>query len=150
MALRTGYAYHEIFGWHDTGTNAGFFPSDPALGLQPFVNYENAETKRRIHELIVVSKLIDHLEKDIYCRLAPSKVAGIGVFAIREIPQNINPFTHLFLGKEPVIKLTNDEITVFNEFCRRNTEIKIFNLTNAGITDDYMKLLLIGLKLNVH
>ena len=63
MALRTGYAYHEIFGWHDTGTNAGFFPSDPALGLQPFVNYENAETKRRIHELIVVSKLIDHLER---------------------------------------------------------------------------------------
>ena len=62
-ALRTGYAYHEIFGWHDTGTNAGFFPSDPALGLQPFQNYENADTKRRIHELIVVSKLIDHLQR---------------------------------------------------------------------------------------
>ena len=61
--LRTGYSYHEIFGWHDTGTNAGFFPSDPALGLQPFQNYENAETKRRIHELIVVSKLIDHLHR---------------------------------------------------------------------------------------
>ena len=61
--LRTGYSYHEIFGWHDTGTNAGFFPSDPALGLQPFQNYENAETKRRIHELIVVSKLIDELKR---------------------------------------------------------------------------------------
>lgn len=61
--LRTGYSYHEIFGWHDTGTNAGFFPSDPALGLQPFQNYENADTKRRIHELIVVSKLIDHLHR---------------------------------------------------------------------------------------
>jgi acetoin utilization deacetylase AcuC-like enzyme len=61
--LRTGYSYHEIFGWHDTGTNAGFFPTDPALGLQPFQNYENAETKRRIHELIVVSKLIDDLKR---------------------------------------------------------------------------------------
>jgi acetoin utilization deacetylase AcuC-like enzyme len=61
--LRTGYIYHELFGWHDTGTQAGMFPSDPARGLQPFVNYENAETKRRIHELIVVSGLIEHLNR---------------------------------------------------------------------------------------
>jgi acetoin utilization deacetylase AcuC-like enzyme len=61
--MKTGYIYHELFGWHDTGTNAGFFPSDPAKGLQPFQNYENPETKRRIHELIVVSGLIEHLER---------------------------------------------------------------------------------------
>ena len=64
-SLRTGYIYHELFGWHDTGTQAGMFPSDPSRGLQPFVNYENAETKRRIHELIVVSGLIDHLDRRI-------------------------------------------------------------------------------------
>ena len=63
MSIRTGYVYHELFGWHDTGTNAGFFPSDPAKGLQPFLNYENAETKKRIHELIVVSGLVDYLER---------------------------------------------------------------------------------------
>ena len=63
MTLKTGYVYHELFGWHDTGTNAGFFPSDPARGLQPFQNYENADTKRRIHELIVVSGLIDVLHR---------------------------------------------------------------------------------------
>ena len=62
-SLRTGYIYHELFGWHDTGTQAGMFPSDPTRGLQPFVNYENAETKRRIHELIVVSGLIDSLDR---------------------------------------------------------------------------------------
>ena len=61
--LRTGYIYHELFGWHDTGTQAGMFPTDPSRGLQPFVNYENAETKRRIHELIVVSGLIDDLTR---------------------------------------------------------------------------------------
>jgi acetoin utilization deacetylase AcuC-like enzyme len=61
--LKTGYVYHELFGWHDTGTNAGFFPSDPARGLQPYLNYENPETKKRIHELIVVSGLIDHLQR---------------------------------------------------------------------------------------
>ena len=59
--MRTGYLYHEIFGWHDTGTYAADMPSDPSVGLQPYVNYENADTKRRIHELIVVSGLIDHL-----------------------------------------------------------------------------------------
>jgi acetoin utilization deacetylase AcuC-like enzyme len=62
-SLRTGYIYHELFGWHDTGTQAGMFPTDPSRGLQPFVNYENAETKRRIHELIVVSGLIEHLDR---------------------------------------------------------------------------------------
>lgn len=30
--------------------------------------------------------------KDTYCRLQPSRMAGIGVFAIRDIPQGINPF----------------------------------------------------------
>ncbi len=61
--MRTGYLYHEIFGWHDTGTYTGDMPSDPGVGLQPYVNYENADTKRRIHELIVVSGLIEHLER---------------------------------------------------------------------------------------
>ena len=61
--MTTGYAYHEIFGWHDTSSYAGLFPSDPAAGLQPFVHLENAETKRRIHELVVVSGLIDHLTR---------------------------------------------------------------------------------------
>ena len=64
-SLRTGYIYHELFGWHDTGTQAGFFPSDPARGLQPFVNYENAETKRRIHELIVVSGIMFRNKSEI-------------------------------------------------------------------------------------
>jgi acetoin utilization deacetylase AcuC-like enzyme len=59
--MTTGYAYHEVFGWHDTSSAAGLFQSDPAAGLQPFVHLENAETKRRLHELVVVSELVDHL-----------------------------------------------------------------------------------------
>ena len=61
--MSTGYLYHEIFGWHDTGTFTGDLPSNPEAGLQPYMNYENADTKRRIHELIVVSGLINHLER---------------------------------------------------------------------------------------
>lgn len=61
--MTTGYLYHEIFGWHDTGTHAGLWPSNPAAGIQPFAHFENAETKRRLHELVVVSGLIDSLER---------------------------------------------------------------------------------------
>jgi acetoin utilization deacetylase AcuC-like enzyme len=61
--MTTGYVYHEVFGWHDTGTSAGILPSDPGAGIQPFQHFENAETKRRLHELIVVSGLIDHLHR---------------------------------------------------------------------------------------
>lgn len=30
--------------------------------------------------------------KNTYCRIRPSKIDGVGVFAIRDIPKNVNPF----------------------------------------------------------
>ncbi len=30
--------------------------------------------------------------KQTYCRLSPSKISGVGVVAIRDIPKDINPF----------------------------------------------------------
>ncbi len=30
--------------------------------------------------------------KNTYCRLQPSKIQGVGVFAIKDIPKNTNPF----------------------------------------------------------
>ena len=59
--MATGYLYHELFGWHDTGTFTGEISADPKKGLQPYSNFEHSDTKRRIHELIVVSGLINHL-----------------------------------------------------------------------------------------
>ncbi|MGW5052603.1 class II histone deacetylase [Actinokineospora sp. NPDC004072] len=64
--MATGYVYHELYGWHDTGTYAALRPADHRLGLQPFHHFENPEPKRRSHELVVVSGLIDRLT-----RLAP-------------------------------------------------------------------------------
>jgi acetoin utilization deacetylase AcuC-like enzyme len=66
--MTTGYVYHELYGWHDTGTNAGLFPADHRRGIQPFQHFENAETKRRIHELVVASGLMEQLT-----RIAPRK-----------------------------------------------------------------------------
>ncbi|KAA2267156.1 class II histone deacetylase [Solihabitans fulvus] len=66
--MATGYVYHELYAWHDTGSFVGMLPADPRLGLQPFQHFENAETKRRIHELIVATGLIDRL-----VRIGPRK-----------------------------------------------------------------------------
>lgn len=36
-------------------------------------------------------KILQNL-KNTYCRLKPSKIEGVGIFAIRDIPKNKNPF----------------------------------------------------------
>src|SRR5581483_11682541 len=36
-------------------------------------------------------RLLENLRK-VYCRVQPSKLHGVGVFAIRRIPKGINPF----------------------------------------------------------
>ncbi|WP_433260547.1 class II histone deacetylase [Actinosynnema sp. CS-041913] len=64
--MATGYVYHELYGWHDTGTHAGLVPADPRRGVQPFRHFENPEAKRRVHELVVATGLLDKLT-----RLAP-------------------------------------------------------------------------------
>jgi acetoin utilization deacetylase AcuC-like enzyme len=45
--------------WHDTGTGAGVIPA--GLTVQPLGHLENAESKRRIRNLLEVSGLINHL-----------------------------------------------------------------------------------------
>src|SRR3954451_25076348 len=61
--MTTGYLWDEIFGWHDTGSGA-LFPADPTAGHQPIANHvAHPDTKRRMHELICVSGLIDHLTR---------------------------------------------------------------------------------------
>ena len=38
------------------------------------------------------TSVIQNTINDVYCRIKTSKIHGIGVFAIRDIPANINPF----------------------------------------------------------
>jgi hypothetical protein len=38
------------------------------------------------------AKLLKQLKNDVFTRLAPSPISGIGVFAIKPIPEGINPF----------------------------------------------------------
>ncbi|WP_216216565.1 class II histone deacetylase [Amycolatopsis aidingensis] len=79
--MTTGYLYHEMFGWYDPGSAAGLFPPDPRQGVQPLWHFEHPDTKRRIHELVVVSGLIEEL-----VRLSPRQatVSEIGRVHERE------------------------------------------------------------------
>lgn len=61
MTRRTGYVWHEQFAWHDTGTNAGIFPSGGYV--QPYANFESPESKARFAGLVEVSGLLDQLVK---------------------------------------------------------------------------------------
>ena len=38
------------------------------------------------------TQLLKHFKSEVYCRIAPSYIQGVGVVAIRNIPKNINPF----------------------------------------------------------
>jgi hypothetical protein len=37
-------------------------------------------------------QLLAHLKQEVYCRIMPSPVSGVGIFAIKDIPANIDPF----------------------------------------------------------
>jgi len=54
--------------------------------------------------------LLNHVLRDCYCRLQPSKIHGIGVFAIRDIPKGRNPFKTLpKYGDFGYVRITDDE-----------------------------------------
>lgn len=56
--MGTGWVWHELYGWHDTGSAAGFMTGP---GLQPFGHFESPESKTRFASLVEVSGMIDHL-----------------------------------------------------------------------------------------
>eukprot|EP00873_Tetraselmis_striata_P016362 jgi/Tetstr1/436626/TSEL_025422.t1 len=62
---RTGLVWSERYMWHDTGSWAGSVPSGIAATRgtfnQPGVHYENAETKRRLYNLLAACGLLEQL-----------------------------------------------------------------------------------------
>jgi SET domain-containing protein len=53
-------------------------------------------------------KLYDHLRDDVYCKLGVSTIHGIGVFALRDIPQGTAPLRSMVSNKE--IKFSRIEL----------------------------------------
>jgi SET domain-containing protein len=52
---------------------------------------EPGNLKERLHE---------HLKHDVYCRLGVSKIHGVGVFALRDIPKGTKPLKSMVTNKE--------------------------------------------------
>ena len=57
--MTTGFVWHELYMWHDTGTYAWVIPA--GLTVEPLRHLENADGKRRIRNVIEVSGLLDKL-----------------------------------------------------------------------------------------
>jgi SET domain-containing protein len=55
--------------------------------------------------------LLNRVLRDCYCRLQPSKIHGIGVFAVRDIPKGRNPFRMIpKYGNIGYTRITEDEL----------------------------------------
>jgi len=37
-------------------------------------------------------QLVRNLKNNVYCRIKPDSFGGVGVFAIKDIPEGVNPF----------------------------------------------------------
>lgn len=57
--MTTGFVFHELYLWHNTGNAAMVFPS--SLTVQPGEHVENPETKRRLKNLLDASGMTEHL-----------------------------------------------------------------------------------------
>lgn len=55
-------------------------------------------------------KLLANLENDTYVRLRPSTLQGVGVFAIKDIPKDTNPFQMPNKIKSKLIKCTANDL----------------------------------------
>jgi SET domain-containing protein len=57
------------------------------------------------------TQLLNRVLGDCYCRLQPSKIHGIGVFAVRDIPKGRNPFKTIpKYGDIGYVRITEDEL----------------------------------------
>jgi len=67
------------------------------------------------------ARVLEHLQTEVYCRLGISKVHGIGVFAIRDIPKGVKPLVSLLKIKE--FDFSKDEIKKIPRSVRKEVEM---------------------------
>ena len=56
-------------------------------------------------------QLLRRVLRDCYCRLRPSKIDGVGVFAVRNVPSGVNPFKTIAKYSRPgYVRITDEEL----------------------------------------
>jgi len=90
-------------------------------------------------------KLILRRLDKVFCRLAPSPIHGVGIFAIKQIPLGINPFQDSFMAQEAIIvnksKIKDQEILkmLHDYHPTSNDKLQIVsNFPNQPIWTDYI------------
>ena len=87
------------------------------------------------------NKLLKNTFKDVYCRLKPSGISGVGVFAIKTIPINTNPFKKCNINSEKVnyISVKKEEL--------KNLDSQIMDMVKDFFHEDkgYFPIALNGL-----
>lgn len=73
------------------GINALAYRAGHKRGLAEAMEQES-EADEELNEEALKVELLDHLANKSYVKLAPSTVAGVGVFAVVDIPAAANPF----------------------------------------------------------
>ena len=87
--------------------------------------------------------ILKRLEQ-VYCRIQPSEISGVGIFAIRTIPLGTNPFSGSFQAQEAIIvkkdkipdellRLLHDQHPTANE-----SEQIVSNWPNQPIWTNYL------------
>ncbi|NBW69340.1 MAG: SET domain-containing protein [Betaproteobacteria bacterium] len=89
--------------------------------------------------------LLQHLQEEVYCHLGVSKIAGIGVFALRRIPKGINPLRSWLPTKE--LAITLDELNKLptpvrkhiHMFCyvdnkKKKVEVPVYGMNSANMS----------------
>lgn len=63
------------------------------------------------------AQLLKHLKEEVYCRVKPSPIHGVGLFALRDIPKGTDPFVNSLSDK--YIELTMEEMDSLNPGVRK-------------------------------
>jgi SET domain-containing protein len=85
-------------------------------------------------------RLLASLRKDVYCRVMPSPLSGVGVFAIRDIPKDTDPFKNT-TGRCPkydIVELVDEDVKTLHpevrkmlkDFCKND---KVYDVPYLGL-----------------
>lgn len=89
----------------------------------------------------LINNLINNLKNDVYCRIKSSKNRGVGVFAIKDIPANTNPFIQtnkicdnqriLYINEEVINKLDPEVKKMVHDFYHK--ENGVYGISYRGL-----------------
>lgn len=81
-----------------------------------------------------------YIKEKIYVKLKPSKIAGIGVFAIKDIPADVFLFEP-WLGETKYYPITNEELNELDDELRSHIkDMFLFSEDFPEDTNTYVKL----------